>query len=93
MNHEDTDSSLLKALNAYERSRVKDAWTLAGIAWVAWIAVAWPGLASDMTSGAFMGISIAALARALQVQLRRSPEDKFLASLRGIADANEGSHR
>lgn len=91
MENTDSESSLHAALNAYEKSRLRDVWTLAAIAWIAWIAVAVPGLASDMTSGAFMGVSIAATARALQVQLRRSAEDKFLATLRGLA--TPGSER
>ena len=85
MDNEQSAAPLLEALDAYEKSRRRDAWVLAAIAWAAWIAVVWPGLASDTTSGAFMGISIAALARALQVQLRRSPEDRFLARVREIA--------
>ena len=85
MDNADPDSRLLAVLDAYEKSRRRHAWTVAAIAWVAWIAVAVPGLASEMTSGAFMGVSIAALARALQVHLRRSPEDNFLATLRDFA--------
>ena len=84
MINEDSETRLITALDTYEKARRRDAWTLAAIAWLAWVAVWVPGLASDMTSGAFLGISIAALARALQVQLKRSPEDRFLGNLRDL---------
>ncbi|MDJ0759203.1 MAG: hypothetical protein QNJ19_07385 [Woeseiaceae bacterium] len=82
MDNQTAAPNILALLDAYEKTRLRDAWTLAGFAWLTWAGVMWSGIGSDFTSGVFMGVSIVALARALQAQTKRSPEDQLLELMR-----------
>ncbi len=85
MDNKDSAPDILALLDAYEKTRLRDAWMLAGFASLTWAGVMYSGIGSEFTSGVFLGVSIVALARALQAQSKRSPEDQLIELMRRYA--------
>ena len=91
MNDKTAAPNILALLDAYEKTRLRAAWMLTGFAWITYAGVTWSGIGSDFTSGVFLGVSIVALARALQAQSKRAPEDQLLELMRRHVVRNEQS--
>ncbi len=85
MDNQTAAPNILALLDAYEKTRLRDAWTLAGFAWITWAGVMYSGIGADFTSGVFLGVSVVALAKALQAQSKRSPEDQLIELMRRYA--------